>query len=225
MKHAALVVALLAAPLAATVAQACVGNPDAGRGVIAAGFSGTDGAVGTAVSLGYRTSRVTFLLLRTSLSNSMIDPMTSWAGHAAMRIAKSSVCVVTGVEVARFDTQLEANTYWVTPTGGINDPLGGKYAMYAMPILVQTGSAHQLFDVGVRPFAVAGAVLQSERFDPRNGDLMKRAQIVPRVGVGLTLAVKRLVIQSTLTNRSAPHYSLAGWHNYASVQLKAGFRY
>lgn len=229
MRTLALVAMLSATPLIAAAAQSCVGIPNASRGFLAYGLSGTDGAVGEVLAFGYRGSRASILLNRISLSAfTYVDRLNTSVAHIAVPVRRSAFCLTSGLELTGYDTEQEQWEGWdSTDPDFINERhlRGGAYHMVSLPILAQAGSAHRLLGLGIQPFAAAGPVLQWEQYTPEGGAMQKRSQVATRLGVGVTLTANWLVIRSTVTNASAPSRTLAGRNNFAAFHLKAGVRF
>lgn len=230
MKWIVLVVALAVAP-AGALAQECVGLPQGGRGLLAVGFEGTDGATGLGLSFAYQTPRGGVLLQQRSLEDwTIVDDLRTGEAQLNVRLPASSVpvCVTVGTQRSAYDTDRLESESWDGREPGYKTErhrLGGPYRRLRVPLGVSVGREFRLRTLSVTPFVAPAAVFERERIVPETGSEQRRSGWGWAMSGGFTAAVDWLVLRSSVSHTATHDYALSGKHNGPVLSVHAGVRF
>ena len=223
--------ALLALPSVAS-AQACVGLPSGGRGMLSYGFEGTDGAVGQGLGFAYHTPRAAVLLQHRWLEGyTLVDELRTSEVQGSLRIpgTRVPVCVTGGAQWTSYDNDRLESESWTASDPGYKTErhrLGGPYRRLRIPLGVAVGHEIRVGErLSLTPFLAPGLVYEQETYAPEVGPEEARQTLGWRASGGLSAALNWLVVRSTVSHTLTREYALSSQHNFLELSIQAGVRF
>lgn len=221
--------ALLAAASSA-LAQACVGLPS-GRGLLAVGFEGTDGATGEGLTFAYQAPRVSVLLQRRSLDGfTLVDDLRTSEVQVSTPLPALPVCLVAGARWTAYDNDRHEGQSWSAADPRYRTEryrMGGPYRRMRVPVGVGLGREFRLGEgVSLVPFIQPALVWEHERYAPeQDGPEQTRSAWGLGGSGGVTAAFGWLVVRTAVTHAATHDRALSSQNNWPELSAQVGVRF
>ena len=223
---AAALVISLAAGLAA---QECVGLPK-GRGVLAVGPTGTDGASGTGLAFAYRGSNRSIQLAYQSLGVfAYANQQKTRSAQGNFRVNRLRGCITAGVKWQAWDTERADWFGWDAddPTVIVErHTIGGNYDRLRFPLGLSFGRTIDVKRVSLIPYVNPFAVFELEDFqsDARYTDApsQSRSSLGGGLELGMAMRAGWFVARPMISVTNTRDRALSGKKNFADLALHFG---
>jgi hypothetical protein len=230
MRGRLLVVAALVTTSTTLAAQECAGIPGGGRGFLALGPSGTDGASGTGFSFAYRRTTAALQASYQSLGVfAYANEQKTRTVQGSLRVKALRGCVTAGAKWQAWNTDRDDNTSWDAsrPTIVVEEhTIGGNYDRVRLPVGVSFGRSFQVKRLSIVPYANPHVALELEDFQSTvpNDDApsQSRRSFGGGLELGAALRVGWFVMRTSVNNTNTADRALSGKRNSADLAMHFG---
>jgi hypothetical protein len=225
-----LFVATLITSSGTLVAQECVGIPKGGKGFLALGPSGTDGASGTGISFAFHGANRSILTSYQSLGVfAYANQQKTRALQANFRVKALHGCVTTAAKWQAWDTERDDNASW-----SIDDPdviierhtIGGNYDRLRIPVGLSFGRTISWKSISVTPYANPFVAFENEQLKTHQTDTPPETHIRSAFGGGLEfgfgLRAGWFTTRSLVNVTNTRDRALSGKKNWADLAMHFG---